>query len=132
VVLDAAAVGGAARGHVVEPEPVEDGGNGLDQMRGPEHVAAQVEHHVVPLAVARGLEQPGPILLLREEVVGEPDLAEVLAVVEAHGDTECITAGRGTDDPSLRLTSLRFAGARGMGSDRNHPAESSGGGDGHP
>ena len=85
VVLDAAAIRRAAGGHVVQAEPVEDGGRRLDHVRGAEHIAAQVEDDVVALAVAGGLQEPRPLLLLGEEVVGQLDLAEVLRVVEAHG-----------------------------------------------
>jgi hypothetical protein len=84
MVLDATAVGRPARRHVVEPESVEDGRHCLDQVRGPEYVAAQVQDHVVALTVARGLEQPRALFLLGEKVVSEFDLSEVLAVVEAH------------------------------------------------
>jgi len=55
-------------------------------MRGPEHVAAEVEHDVVALAIARRREEPGALLLLGEEVLGELDLAEILRVVERHAE----------------------------------------------
>ena len=84
VMLDAAAVGRPAGRHVVEPQPVEHRGGRLDQVRGAEHVAAQVEDDVVALAVARGRQEPRALVLLRQEILGELDLTEVLRVVERH------------------------------------------------
>ena len=82
---DAAAVRRPAHGDVVEPEAVEHGGDGLDHVRGPEHVAAQIEDDVVSSARAGGGSEPPASLAGRgHEVLGQRDLAEVLAVVEAH------------------------------------------------
>src|SRR5262249_56286063 len=43
VMYDAAAVGRAADGDVVEAEAIKEGGDGLDQVRGAQRVAAEVE-----------------------------------------------------------------------------------------
>jgi len=85
VVLDPAAIRRSAGRHPVEPQPVEDGRGRLDHVRGPQHVAAEVEDDVVAFPVARGREEPRALALLREEIVGEPDLAEVPRVVKARG-----------------------------------------------
>lgn len=84
VVLDTASVRRPARGDIIEPEPVEDG-RGLDHVRGPQRVAAEIEDDVVALAVPRELEEPGALVRLRDEVLGQPDLAEAPGIVEVHG-----------------------------------------------
>ena len=82
---DAAAVGGAAHGDVVEAEPVEDGGDGADHVRGAEHVAAEVEDDVVVLAFARRGGQP-PRALLRQggQVLGKEHLAVLTRDIVGH------------------------------------------------
>jgi hypothetical protein len=50
------------------------------------HVAAEIEDHVVTLAVTGGVSsQERP--LLGEEILGELDLAKVLRVIECHAST---------------------------------------------
>ena len=82
---DAAAVGGAAHGDVVETEPVEDGADGADHVRGAEHVAAKIEDNIVVLALkGRGGQPPGALLGQRGEVLGEQHLAVLTRGVAGH------------------------------------------------
>ena len=90
VVHDAAAVGRAADGHVIEAEAVEDGGDRADHMRSPQHVAAEIEDDRLARGRRLGRRQPPRSLVgARREVVGEFDLPEVLSVVEAHRASPC-------------------------------------------
>ena len=90
VMDDAAAIRRAADGDVVETEPVEDGGDGADHVRGPQHVAAEVQHdRLAPRPGLGGRQAPAPLVRARGEVVEQPDLAEILAVVEAHRVSWC-------------------------------------------
>ncbi len=83
---DAAAVRDAAHGHVVETQPVEERGDGVDHLGGPQHVAAEIEDDGVRLRLGLGGGQAPPALVWRgHEVVQHLHLAEVLAVVERHG-----------------------------------------------
>src|SRR5882724_8497478 len=85
VVDDAAAVGGAAHRHVVESQAVEDGGDGVDHMRRPEDIAAEVENDPVAL-ILRG-RGGVPLHLARHvgEVAHDRDLVEITFVVVGHG-----------------------------------------------
>ena len=85
VMDDAAAVGRTADGDIVEPQAIEDRRDGLNQMRGAQDVASQVEHDGVRLGIARRRrEPPGALLGPRGEVVQRRDLAKVPLVVVRH------------------------------------------------
>jgi len=85
VLNDAAAVGGAAHGDVVEAEPVEDGGDRADHVRCAEDVAAEVEDDVVVLALARRSGQPPRTLLGHGgQVLGEQHLAVLTRDLAGH------------------------------------------------
>src|SRR5262245_39542877 len=85
VMNDAAAVRWAADRDVVEAEPIGDGGDRANHVRGAQDVAAEVEHDLVRLSVALGRGQtPRALLGQGRQVLGERDLAEVLLVVVGH------------------------------------------------
>ena len=85
VVDDAAAVRRATDGDVVEPQPVEDRGDGADHVRGAQDVATEVEHDLVRLGVPLGrLQTPRPLLGQGRQILRQGDLAEVLLVVVGH------------------------------------------------
>jgi hypothetical protein len=120
VVHDAAAVGRPAHRDVVQAQAIEHGAGGLHHVRGAQHVAAEVEHVLVVLRVLRGRgEPPGALVALRDEVVGERDLAEkALVVVPA-----ALGGGHGLDSSLLavvlpRPRPLRRARARRAGDPR--------------
>src|SRR5207249_11975269 len=99
VMHDAAAVGRATDGHVVEPEPVEDGGDGADHVRGAQDIAAQVEDDPVRLRLLLGRRQaPRALFGKRGEVLRQRDLTEVLAVVVAHLTLPGAVAARAVGD----------------------------------
>jgi hypothetical protein len=85
MVNDAAAICRPPDGYVVEAEEIEDGRDGLHEMRSAKHVAAEVQHDGMGLRVSRRHGQPpGAILGSGREIVKSVDLAEVLLVVERH------------------------------------------------
>jgi hypothetical protein len=85
VLDDAAAVGRAAHGDVVEAEPVEDGGDGANHVRRPEDVAAEVEDDVVVLSLAwRGGQPPRALFGQGREVLGKQHLAVLTRNLVGH------------------------------------------------
>src|SRR4029453_5441037 len=103
------------------PQAGEPRGGRVDQMRRAEHVAPEVEHHVVALAVARGREEPRALVLLRQEILSELDLTEILRVVESHARPPQYTHARpsvSSDPDELRRLDSELPAP---GHARHHP-----------
>src|SRR5262249_37679900 len=105
VMDDAAAVRGAADRDVVEPEPVEDGRDRANHVRGAQDVDTEVGNDLVRLGVALGCGQtPRALLGQGRQVLGERDLAEVLLVVVGHSQVSSLRRARSSCRRSARFT----------------------------